>query len=278
MKRVLTAIPLIVAVLAIVFFGPLWSLALAAGVVAALALMEYRTLARAHGAELPISWLIASTALLFGATLRLPEGVLPGLALLAFLLFTIAGVRAPVERVLLDTALGGFGLLYIAYPLTLLPLIKAHDDGPGLLALLFASVWAGDIAALYGGRRFGRHKFAPRLSPNKTWEGAAASVAGSVLSALAVFYAGLALADRGSTALHLSGPAWQAALLAVALNAAAQVGDLLESAIKRGAGVKDSGTLLPGHGGVLDRIDALLLATPVLWFILLGRDWQTLFR
>jgi phosphatidate cytidylyltransferase len=121
------------------------------------------------------------------------------------------------------------------------------------------------------GRRFGRHKLTP-LSPNKTLEGSLASVAGSVLAGLAVVYIGDALSARGNTVLHILEPVWQSVLLAVVLNLAAQLGDLLESAIKRGAGVKDSGTILPGHGGVLDRIDALLIATPVLWCVLLLKD------
>jgi phosphatidate cytidylyltransferase len=129
-------------------------------------------------------------------------------------------------------------------------------------------VWSGDIAALYIGRAFGRRKLAPRLSPGKTVEGAIASVAASVLAALAVVLVSDALTARGNLTLHISQPLWQSLLLAVLLNLAAQAGDLLESAVKRGAGVKDSGTLLPGHGGILDRIDALLLAAPVLWYVL----------
>ncbi|MCL2660333.1 MAG: phosphatidate cytidylyltransferase, partial [Acidobacteriaceae bacterium] len=131
--------------------------------------------------------------------------------------------------------------------------------------------WAGDVAALYVGRAWGRHKLAPRLSPGKTWEGSIASVAGSLLAATLLIIAGNALARRagGSTLLYISEPFWKMLVLAAILNVAAQTGDLLESAIKRGAGVKDSGTILPGHGGILDRIDALLLATPVLWFWLL---------
>jgi len=138
---------------------------------------------------------------------------------------------------------------------------------------LMVCVWAGDIAALYIGRNFGRRKLAPRLSPGKTWEGAIASLLGSMLAGALVFWAGDLLSARGNMVLHIEEPLWQVMLLAVILNVAAQVGDLLESAIKRGAQVKDSGTMLPGHGGMLDRIDALLLAAPVLWYCLLVKDW-----
>jgi phosphatidate cytidylyltransferase len=139
------------------------------------------------------------------------------------------------------------------------------------------TVWAGDIAALYVGKNLGRHKLS-HLSPNKTWEGSIASIAGSVLAGLAVVWAGEVLSARGSTVLHIMQPVWQSAILAAILNIAAQLGDLLESAIKRGAGVKDSGTMLPGHGGILDRIDALLLAAPVLWCALLLKDAFSLGR
>jgi phosphatidate cytidylyltransferase len=170
-----------------------------------------------------------------------------------------------------------FALIYVVYPMTLLPLIRAHEDGAGLLLFLFACVWCGDIAALYIGKHFGRRKLSS-LSPNKTWEGSVASIVGSVAAGMGLYYLGEYLSPRGYTVLHIDIPAWQMVLLAIVLNVAAQLGDLLESAIKRGAGVKDSGTLLPGHGGVLDRIDALLLAAPVLWYILLLKDWQGLFR
>ena len=134
------------------------------------------------------------------------------------------------------------------------------------------SVWAGDTAALYIGRAFGRHKLAPHLSPGKTWEGSAASILGSLLAAGALILLSDQLSAHGNTLIHISEPVWQTLALAAILNIAAQLGDLLESAVKRGAGVKDSGTMLPGHGGILDRIDALLLAAPVLWFALLLKE------
>ena len=284
MKRILTAIVLIAAVVGLVFFGPLWLIAVAAALVAALATVEYRAIAHeSHaaqeaGVDIPLWWLLAATVIIFFFTLRLPDFELPVLTLLTFILFSFSAFRAPLPRVLYDTALGLFALIYIVYPLTLIPLIKAHEDGTGLLTFLFVCVWSGDIAALYIGKNFGRRKLAPHLSPNKTWEGSLASIAGSVLCGMGLFYLGIYLSTRGYTALHVAIPATQMVLLAIVLNIAAQLGDLLESAIKRGAGVKDSGTMLPGHGGILDRIDALLLAAPVLWYILLLKDWQSLFR
>ncbi|SNS38084.1 phosphatidate cytidylyltransferase [Granulicella rosea] len=277
MKRILTAIVLIAAVVSLVFYGPVWGIALAAALVACLAAIEYRALAHETGVHIPMWWIISATLIVFYFTIKLTEFELPVLSLLAFVLLAWSGFRAPLERVLPDASLGLFSLIYIVYPLTLLPLIRNHEDGTGLLIFLFVCVWSGDIAALYIGKNFGRRKLT-RLSPNKTWEGSIASIVGSVVFGMGIYYLGIHLSNRGWTGLHIDIPAWQMLLLAMILNIAAQLGDLLESAIKRGAGVKDSGTMLPGHGGILDRIDALLLAAPVLWYVLLLKDWQGLFR
>jgi len=272
MKRILTAVVLILAVVALIFLGQLWMLTLAAGLVAELAAYEYLTLANSAGARIPLWWIMPATALLFYVTYYRPvEAQLPVLSALALVLLAWTGLHGTLDRVLPDAAIGLFGLVYVAYPLTLLPMIWNRDDGKPLLLFLMVCVWAGDTAAYYVGRNFGRRKLS-ELSPNKTWEGFLASVAGSVLAGLGVVYAGELLSDRGNTVLHILQPVWQSAALAVVVNLAGQLGDLLESAIKRGAGVKDSGALLPGHGGILDRIDALLLAAPVLWCVLLLKD------
>jgi len=274
MKRILTATLLILAVLALIFFGQMWMITLAAALVAELAAYEYLTLANASGTQIPVWWMAVGTALVFFVTYYRPiEAQLPVLSLLALVLLAWAGFRAPLTRVLPDASLGLFGLIYVAYPLTLISMIWNRDDGKALLLFLMVCVWAGDTAALYIGKNFGRYKLAPRISPGKTWEGTAASLVGSMLAGAAVYGIGILLLARGNTVLHITEPLWQVLLLAVILNAAAQVGDLLESAIKRGADVKDSGTMLPGHGGILDRIDALLLAAPVLWYILLLKEW-----
>lgn len=280
MKRIFTAIALIVVVFALLFFGNLWMITAAAALVAELAAYEFLQLAavgaKLHGASLriPIWWMIVATAALFLVSIpNFPgEAQLPVISFLTLALFAWNGFRSPLVQVLPDTAQGLFGLLWIAYPLTLIPLLWKQEDGPALVLFLMVSVWAGDIAALYVGRAFGRHKLSPRLSPGKTWEGSLASIGGTLLAAGGVVALGNALTARGNLLLHITEPVWQSLVLAVILNVAAQLGDLLESAVKRGAGVKDSGTMLPGHGGILDRIDALLLAAPVLWYVLLIKD------
>jgi phosphatidate cytidylyltransferase len=286
MKRILTATVLICLVFALIFFGQLWMLTLAAALVAELAAYEYLKLAavgaETHGAHLriPTWWTALGTALAFVVTLpNFPvEAQLPVLSALTLILFTWNGFRAPLIQVLPDTAQGLFGLLWIAYPLTLVPLLWKQEDGPALVVFLMVCVWAGDIAALYIGRAFGRHKLAPRLSPGKTWEGSIASIFGSILAAGLVLWVSDSLTARGNLILHISEPIWETLVLAAIVNIAAQLGDLLESAVKRGAGVKDSGTMLPGHGGILDRIDALLVAAPILWFALQLKDYFGLGR
>jgi phosphatidate cytidylyltransferase len=159
----------------------------------------------------------------------------------------------------LERSLGGaattvFGVFYVAVPFALL---VAMHQGNGHYPVLYVLIltWAGDTAAYYVGRSLGRHKLAPRVSPGKTWEG----TAGSLLAAMILGYFFL-------NYFAPQAPLWLNLATAAAVNVAGQVGDLAESALKRSAGVKDSAALLPGHGGVLDRIDALLFAIPVMWY------------
>jgi phosphatidate cytidylyltransferase len=240
--------------------------------VAALALWEYLGLADAMGARTPRVVVIVCLALLFAAIFRRPDLMAPVTGALALFLFVLCSFLSPVNRVLADAAFSVFGLIYIGLSMSTLYLLSSEDNGPSLLLFLVLVVWAGDIAALYIGRAFGRWKLAPNLSPNKTWEGSFASVAGSVLITIGLIYASRALTARDIDTLSYPGNQGVWIGLAVLVNVAAQVGDLVESAIKRGAGVKDSGHLLPGHGGMLDRIDALLLAAPVLWYATLAQQ------
>jgi len=159
-------------------------------------------------------------------------------------------VRVPVDQGLAALGTVAYGLPYLALPAASLYHLQRLD--PWVLMLLFAMVWLGDTAGFYCGKRWGRHKMAPVVSPNKTWEGAAASMLAAIVAAGLWSYWRL-----GTVRPELLG-------LAALTSVAAQTGDLVESLIKRGAGVKDSGQLLPGHGGVLDRIDALLFAAPTM--------------
>lgn len=267
MKRVLTALVLAPLVLALVFFGPGWLVVIAVAVVALLAGWEFMGLAERCGARPPRAVFMSALGVLFAAHFQWPDqtGVLIGMLCLA--LFVYCTFASPAERVMVDAASSVFGLVYIGLTLLTIPTLRAQPNGPTLVVFLLFVVWAGDIAALYVGRAWGRRKLAPALSPNKTWEGAIASVAGSLAVTGALFGVATWLSQWNFVKLSFADEVWWGWLIiAAVVNVAAQVGDLAESALKRSAGVKDSGTLLPGHGGVLDRIDALLLAAPVLWY------------
>jgi len=274
MKRVLTALVLIPVVLLLVFLPARWDglFTLATAGVAMLAAWEYLGLTTKLGANPPRLAVILAILILFGARLfaevfeflRQTDALV---ILLAMALLIFSTFRSPIDRMMADASASVFCFFYVGLTLYTLPAL--HDDvegnGPSLLVFLLFVVWAGDIAALYVGRAWGRRKLAPKLSPNKTWEGSIASVAGSLLVAVGLYELSMMLAEWNFVKLSYHGELWYWLLLAVVVNVAAQVGDLAESALKRSAGVKDSGSLLPGHGGILDRIDALLLAAPVMW-------------
>lgn len=169
-------------------------------------------------------------------------------------------VRARGSIAELATSL--FGVFYVGWLGAYVVLVHALEFGPGLVLMLIVAVALTDVGAYFTGKQLGRHKMAPVVSPNKTWEGA---------------FGGLFAAAAGVWALHeihdalgIDLPPWTAVRLivtGVALSAVSQLGDLMKSAIKRDAGVKDSGTILPGHGGMLDRCDGFLFAAPVLYYI-----------
>jgi phosphatidate cytidylyltransferase len=268
MKRVLTALVLIPLVIALVFLGPDWLVTVSVGAVALLAAWEYLGIAQATGAKPPRIAVLAAIAILFAVSLLWPDKLTAALGALCLGLLVYCSFASPIPTVLTDAANSVFCLIYTGFTLIALPMLRSSEDGKSLVTFLLCAVWAGDIVALYVGRNLGRHKLVPRLSPNKTWEGAVGSLAGSLLvTGLLILLAG-ELAKREILTLAFHGTWLHWMVLALVVNVAAQVGDLAESGLKRSAGVKDSGTLLPGHGGVLDRIDALLLAAPVLWYAL----------
>jgi phosphatidate cytidylyltransferase len=266
MKRVLTALVLVPLVLVLVFMGPKWLVAASTAAVAMLACWECLGLAERGGANPPRAVVLVAVAALFVGNFQWPDETAPILGILSLSLLVYCTFFKPVEQMMAAAATALFCLFYTGFTLTALPALREQSNGPSLVTFLLCAVWAGDIAALYVGKNLGRHKLAPSLSPNKTWEGTLGSIAGSLLVTGGLL--GLAHWMQLHDWALLSYPEdnWYWMGLAALVNVAAQVGDLAESALKRSVGVKDSGNLLPGHGGVLDRVDALLLAAPVLWY------------
>ena len=267
MKRILTALILIPLVLALMLVGPLWLVSLVSAGVAALAGWEFLGMAELAGAKPPRIAVLVAILALFAGAYEWPELIAVTIGILSLGLLVYCTFSSPVELMMADVSSSIFCLLYVGFTLTAVPILRAESIGTSLVVFLMCVVWAGDIAALYVGRAWGRHKMSPTLSPNKSWEGALGSVAGSLLATGGLLGVATLLEMANSERLSYQSEAWYYWLgLAVLVNLAAQIGDLAESALKRSAGIKDSGDLLPGHGGVLDRIDALLLAAPVLWY------------
>lgn len=282
MKRVLTAVVLIPLVLLAVFRAPIWLLAVLVAGIIALTLHEYLAIAEAAGTKpfkgrtyvmslIPIGLMLIQRRNIAEDYYGLTFGLAFFLQWLGVLLVSavILGIplifRKDLGMGLASVGASLLGIIYVGGSLSLLVCLRA-DQSILVIVVLF-SVWAGDIAAYYVGRSIGKHKLAPVVSPNKSWEGAIASVAASVAVTFLVFHFQSEIGHLFTHPSPMSNPWWfHVAVLGLLINVSAQFGDLFESALKRGAGVKDSGTMLPGHGGVLDRIDALLFAIPAAWY------------
>lgn len=297
LKRILTAAVLIPLVLSLVLSAPVAILATVAGVVALLAIRELLKLAEGYKIY-PFFWSTYVFVGLFFSLLALtPENATPlfstarfvystafAAAMVGFIFLVIGMRRADLSGAFPAAMVSAFAFGYVALPLAFLVQLREQWAGAFLLLYLMLVVWAGDIFAYFVGRSVGRHLMAPRISPKKTWEGAIASLAASLAVGWLLFNYALPISsallnahliDRKDGLFALEKQSlWVTLLLTAAINGAAQLGDLVESLIKRGAGVKDSGALLPGHGGMLDRIDALLLAAPVLWYYAAWRVLQ----
>ena len=297
LKRILTAVVLIPIVLVLVLRAPVPAVALVAALVALLAVQELLKISEAYKVR-PFHWptyIFVGLFFLFlavnsgQATPLLSTAMFAGsvgfVAALAPFVFLVIGMRRVDLSGAFPAAMtSAFAFAYVALPLGFLVQLREQASGAFLILYLLLLVWAGDIFAYFVGRSLGRHLMSPRISPRKTWEGALASLIASLAVGMLLYKYALPI----STALlnaHLierkdglfaleKAPVWPILLLSGVINIAAQLGDLVESLIKRGAGVKDSGTLLPGHGGVLDRVDALLFAAPVLWYYAAWRVMQ----
>jgi len=256
MKRILTALILIPLFVYIVLWAPLWAFLAVVSIVAILSFREFADLAALHNIGKPG---------IFGYAAGLLVLLLPGNDATFYVLVAILGMALALRSQDMTDALPSaaallLGVAYVFGSLRCGIELRAHSQYWLFFALSLN--WVGDIAALYVGRAIGKHKLAPTVSPAKSWEGAAASLVFSVIYAAVYF-----------PRLLPTVPLLEALALTAVANVAGQFGDLCESAMKRGAGVKDSGTLLPGHGGWLDRIDSSLFSLPVVYFIVNNFHW-----
>jgi phosphatidate cytidylyltransferase len=280
LTRVVTALVLIPPVLYVIGWGPRWLFALMVLAAILRLLYEYFAISRASGFQ-PLTVIGYLGAAAFGLTQALAGTEFGKLALsraggpwlwsaLVCLSLLILILAAALNRVDLRGYLGScaatlFGALYAATISCLIPLRDGVPgsplDGRHIVLLLFLILWAGDSLAYFAGRAVGRHKLAPRISPGKTIEGSIGGLLGSVLIAVGL-----------CRWFWHTGEVKTAILIGGVVAVTGQVGDLAESAMKRGAQIKDSSDLLPGHGGLLDRLDSLIFAAPALLLLLTAFD------
>jgi phosphatidate cytidylyltransferase len=241
----------------------------AVAAVAALALYEFLMLGRAKGYHMPVTIALAVMLFIVAAFVLEPVSVEMGV-FVALLVVPAAYVfgRGKLEDALPASGIAVMATLYVG--MLGGSLIRLHDDfsdGWRLVFFLLIVVWSGDSGAYYLGKNFGRRQLSPRISPKKTVEGLAGGVAASILAAVIIHYT-----------FFPAFPLLHAVLAGAILSLAGVIGDLAESMWKRSAGVKDSGTLIPGHGGFLDRFDSIFFTTPILyvyWFLIV-HDFRTL--
>ena len=280
-QRIVTAAVLIPLVLLLILRAPWPVLTLAAAVVAMLAIREFLALMPHYGVDPFSTATYVYSGIFFLAVGGMASSLVPAFfaALSPFVFLAVGMRRGSLSSIYPSAAASAFAFLYVAVPMKMLLQLR-----PELLIYLMIVVWSGDIFAYFIGKYFGRYKMAARISPKKTWEGAVASWMASVgfgtlflthVIPVGAWLVRVHLLETGSDWSEPSRwwPLWGMILVSTVLNFAAQLGDLVESAIKRGADVKDSGSILPGHGGMLDRIDALLFAAPVLWWISLAANF-----
>ncbi len=260
-KRILSALIFIPAAIALVVYAPPWLFLTALGVIGSLCLYEYYGITGRMGFE-GQPWLgHASFWILLGgfhSNLLAAEALLAGVILALFVaaMWRRVEMRARVQTLMVNL-LGIFYLTFCLYPALPIRFDFGSSTGMMWIMILLAVIWAGDIAAMFAGKAFGRTLFAPAISPKKTNEGAAAGLLAGI--AAAVLLQRFLLGDL---------PLIHVTIASLLIGTFGQLGDLAESMLKRAAQVKDSSAIIPGHGGVLDRVDSLLFAIPVLYIYL----------
>jgi len=266
-KRVITALCGIPLLIAVIWFGEPWFTILVA-IWGLLAVFEfYRMVAASKVSPLTYFGLIWTLLFILSPNSELLCILKPhfNLELLTPLLLTSAVILSLICLLLRRQKEGAFigwawtigGILYIGWLLSHFVALRGLDDGRNWVFLALFTTFASDTAAFFVGRALGKHHLAPRISPGKTWEGAIAGVFGAII---------VSLLFTLSTPLQLPLIYWQAILLGLLVSVFGQLGDLVESLLKRNMGVKESGKLIPGHGGVLDRIDSVVFAGIVVYY------------
>lgn len=268
--RLFTALVMIPVILLFAWFGG-WAAFVATAVAVVLGALELHTMLVQTGYR-PLLWVSLSASMLLLVAAMLPVQRLLlleiGFSLTLLSTFTWLLFRKDQAGGMVDWALTLASPLYIGWPMSLLLLLRGDQPGslfpaPGLLFTLpagcwwivtvFLATWTFDSAAYFAGRYFGRHKLAPIISPAKTWEGVAGGVVFCIIACLVI------------TVIPLNLPWYLAIILALLISAAATIGDLAESLIKRQTNAKDSGQIMPGHGGILDRLDSILFVLVIVY-------------
>jgi len=258
-KKIWTAVVIIPPLVLLIALGPSFIFSILVFVTILLGLLEFSRLAHPQIGKVERSigiglGLILSALFSYGVTESFPL-FLVFLILALSLLFMITS--KDLSSVISNLGKIFFGIFYIGFLLSHILLIRNQTDGRVWVLFLILSVWAGDIIALFIGTLFGKHKLYPKISPNKTYEGLLGAIVGSVI--IGLLYASLFLPNFNKGTCIL---------VTIGIGILGQLGDFTESMLKRGGQAKDSGSLIPGHGGVLDRIDSFLFSAPFLYYLL----------
>ena len=267
-KRIITALWFVPLLVIVVWFGGepgFTALMVTFGILAALEF--YRMVATSEAPPFTYFGLIWTAFFIFSRNsellslfeTRFGSGLLMPLLLTSAVVLPLIGLlsRRQKEGAFTTWAWTIAGILYVGWLLSYLVALRGLDGGRNWVFFALFITWASDTTAFFIGRRFGRHKLAPNISPGKTWEGTIGGIVGAIIMSILFFT---------STPFHLPLVYWQAIVLSILVSIFGQVGDLVESLLKRNMGVKDSGRLLPGHGGILDRLDSIIFAGIVVYY------------